>query len=481
MEARLVAYAIPMFIVLIGIELLVARVRGVRVARFADAITDLGCGIASRIFHLFDTALLVGVYSAVFAAAAPWQLPTDSAATWIGAFVGVDLLYYWWHRASHGSSVLWAVHAVHHQSEDYNLSVALRQALFSGLSSLPFYLPLAVLGVPPLVFATCQALNTLYQFWIHTELVRTLPAPIEAVMNTASHHRVHHGINPRYLDRNHAGVFIVWDKLFGTFEPETEPVVYGLVTPLRSYNPLWANFVHFVELAKLSAQTRGLGDALGIWLRGPAWRPASLGGPKVAPEVDRARFVKYDPTPAPGLPVWISAWFLVVVVATAALMLGAASLPTPALVACALCILGTLLGWGGLLERRRWALGAQTLVHAGWLGCAVAVASGAYALPEGSPEWSATAAWAIAGWAVISGMWLVMLRPMAPPGPGAAMAGAAGSGAANPPRVGIGTGSEPLRSATSTTGVSRSSKGNRLPPLGMSGMLRARLWYKPAP
>ncbi len=410
MEARLVAYAIPMFVVLILIELAVAKVRGVRVARFADAMTDLACGIASRIFHLFDTVLLVGVYTAVFTAAAPWQLPSDSAATWIGAFVGVDVLYYWWHRASHGSSLLWAVHAVHHQSEDYNLSVALRQALFSGLTSLPFYLPLALLGVPPLVFATCQALNTLYQFWIHTELVRRLPAPIEAVMNTASHHRVHHGINPRYLDRNHAGVFIVWDKLFGTFEPEGEPVVYGLVTPLRSYNPLWANFVHFVELAKLSRQADTLRDAIGIWLRGPAWRPASLGGPKQAPEVDRAHFEKYDPQPVPGLPAWTMAWFVVIGTGTATMMLAASSLSFAALLVASACVLATLVGWGGLFERRPWIGGFEALRHLGWLAAAVAVATGAYALPADAPAWSTTAAWAVAGWVVISAAWLTWLR-----------------------------------------------------------------------
>ena len=410
MEARLVAYAIPMFVLLIAAELIIAKIQGVRLYRFADAMTDLACGIASRIFHLFDTALLIAVYAAVYTAASPWQLPEDSPATWIAAFIGVDILYYWWHRASHGSSVLWAVHAVHHQSEDYNLAVALRQALFSGITSMPFYLPLALLGVPPVVFATCQVLNTLYQFWIHTELVRKLPAPIEAVMNTASHHRVHHGINPRYLDRNHAGVFIVWDKLFGTFEPEGEPVVYGLVTPLRSYNPLWANFVHFVELAKLSAQTESVSDAIGIWLRGPAWRPASLGGPKHAPEVERARFEKYDPTPTPGLPAWTLAWFGVIGAVTAAMMLAAATLSQPVLVAGSVSIFATLVGWGALFERKSWASGFEAGRHVVWLACALAVATGTVALPGDDPTTGVNAAWAIAAWTVASAGWLAWLR-----------------------------------------------------------------------
>jgi alkylglycerol monooxygenase len=353
MEARLVAFAVPFFFALIVLEVVVAMRRGERLYRFADAVTDLSCGIASRVFHLFDAALLIGLYALCHDALAVTALPEDSAATWIFGFVAVDFLYYWWHRASHGINLLWAVHVVHHQSEDYNLAVALRQAMFSQATATLFYLPLAVVGLPPVVFATCQALNTLYQFWIHTELVRRLPAPIEAVMNTASHHRVHHGINPRYLDRNHAGVFIVWDRLFGTFEPESEPVVYGVVTPIRSFNPIWANFEHFVTIARLAARTARWRDKLRLWVASPAWRPADLGGPKDAPEVSPTSFVKYDPRPPRLLIGYVAAWFAIVSAAITPLMPLAPTMPKVSLALIAALLLCTLFVGA-------WALGAFT-------------------------------------------------------------------------------------------------------------------------
>ncbi len=187
----LIAAAIPLFFILIGIELLAARRKGVSVYRFADAIADLSCGISSRVFHLFDQLVIVAIYTGVFTLRIVPEWPVDAWWTWVVAFIAVDFIYYWWHRASHEVNVLWAAHVVHHQSEDYNYAVALRQALFTGLTGLPFYLPLALLGVSPVVFATCNALNTLYQFWVHTDLIRHLPRPLEAVMNTPSHHRVH--------------------------------------------------------------------------------------------------------------------------------------------------------------------------------------------------------------------------------------------------------------------------------------------------
>lgn len=409
MEARLVALAVPVFFVLIALELFVARRRGARLYRFADAVTDLACGIASRVFHLFDAALLVGLYALCFEALAVTRLPDDAWWSWVIGFVGVDFLYYWWHRVSHNVNVLWAVHVVHHHSEDYNLAVALRQAMFSQATATLFYLPLAVLGVSPVIFATCQALNTLYQFWIHTELVRRLPAPIEAVMNTASHHRVHHGINPRYLDKNHAGVFIVWDRMFGTFEPETEPVVYGVVTPIRSMNPIWANFEHFATIGRMVAAADTLGEKLRCLVGSPAFRPASLGGPKDAPEVDREHFVKYDPPPAPGLPAYVVAWFAVVGGAITALMPLAPEMPRLPLLALSALLLWTLLGWGGLFERKAWARAAEWGRHLALFGLLAAWATGA--LAGALPTLPTVAMVAMAGLLLGSALWFGRLAP----------------------------------------------------------------------
>src|SRR4051812_7775689 len=165
--------------------------------------------------------------------------------TWLVAIAGVDFLYYWWHRLSHRVNLLWAAHVVHHQSEDYNLAVALRQSVTTSATLFPFYALLAFAGVPPLQLAVSTSLSTLYQFWIHTELVPRVPW-LERLLNSPSAHRVHHAINVRYLDKNHAATLMVWDRLFGTFEPETEAPVYGLTRPLASFNPVWSQLAGYL-------------------------------------------------------------------------------------------------------------------------------------------------------------------------------------------------------------------------------------------
>ena len=218
MRASYIAFAVPFFFVLIAIELAVARARLRAVYRLADALGDLGCGMIQQVSPVFLAASVLAGYTFVYERlrVVTWSAP---AAAWVVAFVGVDFLYYWWHRSSHEVNVLWAAHVVHHQSEDYNLAVALRQAVLTSYTAQLFYVPLAFLGVPPLVFASVNAISTLYQFWIHTELVGKL-GWMEELFNTPSHHRVHHAINPQYLDKNHGAIFIVWDRLFGTFARE---------------------------------------------------------------------------------------------------------------------------------------------------------------------------------------------------------------------------------------------------------------------
>jgi len=399
----LIAAAIPLFFILIAIELLIARGRNVSVYRFADAIADLSCGISSRVFHLFDGALILAVYALAHSVAPVPAWPTDAWWTWVVAFIAVDFIYYWWHRMSHEVNVLWAAHVVHHQSEDYNYAVALRQALFTGVTGLPFYLPLALLGVSPLVFATCNALNTLYQFWIHTELVERLPRPLELVFNTPSHHRVHHGINPQYLDRNHAGVFIIWDRIFGTFEPEDEPVVYGLVSPLRSYNPLWANFVHWRAIGELMARCDTVGDKLRALFAGPAWRPASEGGSKVAPPVERTVFTKYDPAPPAGTAGYVGGWFVIVAVVLVALMLTYTTLAMPVLLAASVLLMWALLDWGGLHEAKAWGRPAELA------RLVVQAAVGGWLLVAADPGVDAAWAWLAIGTAGGGLAWLLVL------------------------------------------------------------------------
>lgn len=265
-----IALAIPFFFLLIGVEVWVARRRGVRVYRLNDALADLGTGVLQQVFGLALRAFTAAAYVAVFDRFAVVELPPDSMLTWVACFLSVDCCYYWFHRASHEVNFLWAAHVVHHQSDEYNLAVALRQSALQPGFSWVFYLPLAILGFPPLVTFVVIAFNTLYQFWIHTRLISRMGF-LEAFLNTPSHHRVHHGRNPQYIDRNHAGMLIIWDKLFGTFEPEVEPVIYGITRPLRSWNALWANLHPWKDLIGQVRRTPRVLDKIKLWFMRPGW------------------------------------------------------------------------------------------------------------------------------------------------------------------------------------------------------------------
>ena len=319
MKGSLIALAIPLFLLAIGVEWLVARALGRRVYRLAAVVADMGCGVLQQVGGLLLGVFIARFYVFTYAHGRLMDWPAAHPATWGVAFVVGDLAYYLWHRMSHRVNFMWAVHAVHHQSEDYNLAVALRQAVLSSSTSWPFYLPLALLGLPPVVVGTTAALNTLYQFWIHTELIGRL-GWLESWLNTPSHHRVHHAINPRYLDRNYAGVFIVWDRWFGSFEPEHEPPVYGITQPLRSFNPLWAQVAGWVALAREARAARHWRDALRVWIAPPSWHPPGVQG-EGSPWNARSPSPKHDVEVAPGRARYVGVHFALTVGATFALLL----------------------------------------------------------------------------------------------------------------------------------------------------------------
>ena len=201
---------------------------------------------------------------------------------WVVAMVGVDFAYYWYHRLHHESRVLWAIHVAHHSSQRYNLSVALRQP-WVVVSTLPFLMPLAVLGVAPQLILTSFAINLLYQFFIHTEAVGRMWAPIELVFNTPSHHRVHHGSNQQYLDRNYAGILIIWDRMFGSFEPEVAPVIYGLTKNIETHNPLRIESHEWFAIFRDVRRAGSVRHALGYVFRHPGWSPAVVGAATSVP------------------------------------------------------------------------------------------------------------------------------------------------------------------------------------------------------
>jgi sterol desaturase/sphingolipid hydroxylase (fatty acid hydroxylase superfamily) len=380
--------AIPVFFALMAVEFLAARLLERETYRLADSVADLSCGILQQVLEVFlKTALFAG-YAWLFASHRLFDVPAASAWAWAACFVGVDFLYYWFHRWSHEVNAGWAAHAVHHQSEEYNLSVALRQGALQPAFSWVFYLPLALLGFPPAMFLAVSSFNTLYQFWIHTRLVGRL-GPLEWVLNTPSHHRVHHGRNPRYIDRNHGGTLIVWDRLFGTFGEERDEPVYGVTRPLASWNPLWANAREWVEMWRVARRAARPMDRLRVLWKRPGWRPGDLGGYVPPPEVDRATYVRYDVPVPRALKAYVLVHFASATAGAVVFLYATPRLGADARAAGALAIALTLASLGGLLDRRAWAtpfeaarvvaLAGAAAVIAGWGAIAGAAAAAAVA------------------------------------------------------------------------------------------------------
>jgi len=232
--------AIPVFALLIAVEAWFVIRENRENFDKKDTWTNIFTGFLSvawgAIFGLFTAFFYLSVYEI-----APYKMPMNLWWSWAILLFVDDLAYYWFHRVSHEVRFFWNFHVVHHSSNQYNLSVAVRQSWFSGIAHWIFYVPIALLGFPFWAFVTMHGLNLIYQFWIHTQVVKKLPAFLEYVLNTPSHHRVHHGVNDQYLDKNYAGILIIWDRIFGTFIGETETPRYGIIKPLNSYNMLWIN------------------------------------------------------------------------------------------------------------------------------------------------------------------------------------------------------------------------------------------------
>lgn len=240
MDINFMVFASPIFLLLIGIELFYSLYKKSSLYQLNDSVNNFSTGILEEIGALPFRGLIIYGYYYLFEHYAFFHFSSKSIISWVLLWLGVDFCYYWFHRVSHRNNFFWIGHSVHHQSELYNLSVALRQGYFQTMTSWVFYLPLALIGFPTWMFVTVVTLNTIYQFWIHTQHIKTM-GWFETLFNTPSHHRVHHGKNPHYIDKNYAGSLIIWDKIFGTFEPENEQVEYGVTEPLDSWNPFYAN------------------------------------------------------------------------------------------------------------------------------------------------------------------------------------------------------------------------------------------------
>ena len=305
--SKVIVFATPVFFLLIALEFAWGLRKGRNTYRLNDAINSISLGMLSQLAGVFTRLLRVGIYTAIYASVALFPDATfwHSWQGWLLALVFYDFCFYWLHRAGHECALFWAAHVVHHQSQDYNLSTALRQTASGTLLGWIFYVPMAVAGVPPAVFGIVALVDLLYQYWVHTEHVPKL-GWFDRWFCSPSNHRVHHAVNEAYLDRNYGGIFIVWDRLFGSFAEEDEKCVYGTRSPLNSWDPLWANAEVYWRLAKDSWYAGGWLDKLRVWFKPPGWRPADVAARFPRPAFELAAVQTFHP-PMPRAVQWFGA------------------------------------------------------------------------------------------------------------------------------------------------------------------------------
>jgi len=321
MRMSLIALAVPFFLLALLMELAVDRWRGTGYYRSNDAINSLSAGILSETTGYFTKIVQYTIWGLVLSNLALFEMQrgwfdasASGIALWILAAVLWDFCYYWNHRLGHEISVLWAAHAVHHQSEEYNLSTALRQSSSGFIFGWIFYVPLFLIGFPADVLITVAAINLIYQFWVHTQQIRRLGV-LDRIFVTPSNHRVHHAQNTPYIDKNYGGIFVLWDRLFGTFaeERDDEPVVFGVRKALANWNPIWANFQVYDYLLFDAKHTRRWRDKLGVWFRRTGWRPADVATAFPKQPADLKQFKKYDPPISPARRNYVMTQFGVVI------------------------------------------------------------------------------------------------------------------------------------------------------------------------
>lgn len=354
MAPSYILFAIPFFFLLMGIEWWVARKQSKQVYRLNDSINNLVVGIGNRLFGLVNKGLLIGVAIWIKDHYAIWNIP----ATWwsfLLALLVFDFLFYWAHRWGHELNIFWGAHSVHHQSEEYNLSVALRQSWFHDMLAFPIFMVVPVMGFDVITFGSAAALHTIYQFWIHTKTIGRMPDWFEYIFNTPSHHRVHHSINPKYIDKNHAGVFMFWDRMFGTFQAEdsNDEIYYGITTQLKSWNPAWANVHYYTEMFQKAADMKWTDRIKFIWAR-PGWLPSYLGGYQAPKEVDAKQYAKYDSTTSLPMVAYGVLQFVILLTATIQYMRYFSDITLFYKAVFFVLIFITMLIAGAIFENRKW-------------------------------------------------------------------------------------------------------------------------------
>jgi len=322
-SAQTIVLVTPVFFAMIGIEAFVGWRRKRNTYRLADAMSSIGLGMLSQLVGVVVSLVGVGFYALVYEHVAPWHLSEKSIWVWLGALLAYDFLYYWLHRMGHEMAVLWAAHVIHHQSEEYNLSTALRQTSSGFLLGWLFYMPMALAGVPPLVFVVVGLIDLLYQYWVHTQQIGKL-GWFDYWFCSPSNHRVHHAVNEVYLDKNYGGILIIFDRIFGTFQEELDeqPCVYGTRDALLSFNPIVANLQVYRRLIGKTWRARGL-DRARVWVKAAHWQPASW-GPMPEDNYDPYAKKLYRPEVSPGRLKLAVAVFIAMLGATTWLLWNAA-------------------------------------------------------------------------------------------------------------------------------------------------------------
>ncbi len=348
---------VPIFLLLIGAEVFFSKRKEQKNYRLNDTISNLNIGIGSRIVGLFSKFLLLGAFMFVYEKFALLNIPFSWWSVLILLFF-YDFLFYWAHRLGHESNLFWGAHLVHHQSEEYNFSVALRQSWFHDLLAFFIFLPIPILGFDILTFGVASLVNSLFQFWIHTKTIKKMPSWFEFIFNTPSHHRVHHAINPQYLDKNHAGMFIIWDRLFRTYAEEEEAPSYGITKQLNSWNPLWANFHYYQEMFFVSKSIKGWKHKLKLLFAKPGWLPKEMREYQYASEPESNR-QKYDLKASKPLMRYVLAQFILVLGGTVAFMYHFESLSLFFKILCAVAIVFSILISGAIMEGKSWAKYAE--------------------------------------------------------------------------------------------------------------------------
>ena len=356
-------YAIPTFMVLIMVEAIAARVKGVKINRSADVISSLSSGMSNTIRDSIKFTFAIITYSWLVERITIFKLEPLWLAVVI-AFLVEDFSGYWVHRLNHRVNVLWNRHFIHHSSEDFNLSCALRQSISNTLKfSAIFMVPAALLGVPASIFAILGPLHLYMQLWYHTQMINKLGF-LEYIIVTPSHHRVHHAINSEYIDKNYSQILIIWDKLFGTFQPEMDNVkpVYGTLKQAQTWNPVIINFKHLWQLIKDAWHAERIFDKLRIWFMPTGWRPSDVKEKyPVQLITDPKNRIKYNTENSPMLIAWSGAQLLLTIILMFHMFMIIPNFSATMYYLYAVILIINIFSFTSTLDHRNYALVAESL------------------------------------------------------------------------------------------------------------------------